>query len=124
MSGNQNNQLDILKFITPKTKIIFLKRNNGFDQIENLEVLNYITNKAFHLGPEKKDQLIFFQNFNKKMLLVSFEKIENVLNEQNEKFIDTYASKSQSEVLLIGDISAKEESYIKSSTGGVIIRAN
>ena len=124
MSGNQNNQLQILKFITPETKLIFLKRDNKINDSAILEVLNYITNKAFLLGAEKKDQLIFFQNFNKKMLLVSFEKIENVLNEQNEKFIDGYASESQNEVVLIGDISDREESYIKSSTGGVIIRAN
>jgi len=122
VSGNQNKNLNILKYIRPQTRLIFFKRSFQRDDSSTLEVLNYLTNKAFVLDMKKKDQLIFFNNFDKKMLLFSFADLDNFLNISNQDFIKNYSSQSQNETILLGEVSPQEGNYIKSVLGGKIIR--
>ena len=122
VSGNQNNTLNILEKIESKTKIIFFKRNSNDESLEILKTLNYLTNNSINSASNEADQLIFFENFGNKMLLISYKNLENVLQGQNHQFINNYSSSEQDQIILLGEITPKEENYLKRTIEGRFVR--
>ena len=121
VSGSQSNFLNILGKVESKTRIIFFKRSSDND-CEILKTLKYLTNNSINSNLNETNQIIFFENFGKKMLLITYENLENIFQDQNQKFINNYSSSDQDEIILLGDISSQDENLLKRNIEGKFTR--